>query len=544
MATTPVRDSALGLGRRAGAASVLALVCLTAVLAVLSGSDASMTNVHESTAAGEVNGFINDDVWPVKHDTEDSVVSEDMALSAVSPEMEAIEEGMQEIEDGVHRVTIKRAPKEPPSDPELLHEDVLSNRGNMQYFGEVNIGTPPKPFRVVFDTGSFILWVPDVACEGFACETHSRFAIHESDTGEVLNVQKDLVKLSYVKYGTGSMVGVKASDTVKVGNLAVPKAGVLVATIENGAVFRVSPFDGVLGFSRRDKTVKNKDGETVHFNFLNAAKKAGNIKSATISFMLGSTGTTKGAGVAVLGGVDKRLFTGKLSFHPVLRRTMGNWALKLTHLRVGKSKKNHCGEKGCLAIIDTGTSLMVGPDVVVKGLMNQMDVQPDCSNLETAPDVHFGFGDEPEMSLSAKDLTLQVKSYSQVSCKPAIGSSGSRIPMTFPHHDGMPVLIMGDSFLRHWYTVFDNDDQANPRIGFAKPKATVEVKLPKKAAVESQAPMQSDAAKEDTPCNIRIAGWCLMKKGAVKAATTKVAKKVAKTSAVKAAKKAAKKTLP
>merc|ERR1711871_833755 len=453
-------------GRRTRAVLLATALIAAATCAVLlSGSESAADHVLQS-------GFINNDMFPDKRDTTGTGASPD----SVVPEMD-------ELEEGVHLVPIKVQAKETKtaattvavqedaqitaglSDTANLHEAVLEDRGNMQYFGEVMIGTPPKKFRVVFDTGSYILWVPDVACTGFACETHHKFAVSESHTGQVLDVTdpNTLVKLSYIKYGTGSMVGVKATDTVQVGNLAVPEAGVLVATIENGAVFRVSPFDGVLGFSRRDKTVKNKDGEVVHFNFLNAAKKAGAVKSATISFMLGSKGTTAGNGVAVIGGVDKRLYQGKLTFHPVMRRVMGNWALKLKHLRVGDSKVNHCGEKGCLAIIDTGTSLMVGPDQVVKGLMKQMNVQPDCSNIETAPDVHFGFGDEPEMTLTAKDLTLQVKSYSQISCKPAIGSTGSRIPMTFPHHDGMPVLIMGDSFLRHWYAVFDNDDQENPR---------------------------------------------------------------------------------
>merc|ERR1711871_1830678 len=445
-------------GRRAGIASLLAVVFVGACLAMVFLTDSPVNTLRESS---ETQGFINNDWFPA---------AQDSAQERMAPVVAEIEEAAQK-QKGIHVVPITRKEVKHShhdvmsndGDENDLHEAVLADRGNMQYFGEVNIGTPAKPFRVVFDTGSFILWVPDVACDGFACATHQKFAIHDSHTGKVLDVKKDLVKLSYIKYGTGSMVGVKASDTVKVGNLAVPKAGVLVATIENGAVFRVSPFDGVLGFSRRDKTVKNKNGEVVHFNFLNAAKKAGVVKSATISFMLGSKGTTAGNGVAVIGGVDKRLYQGKLTFHPVMRRVMGNWALKLKHLRVGDSKVNHCGEKGCLAIIDTGTSLMVGPDQVVKGLMKQMNVQPDCSNIETAPDVHFGFGDEPEMTLTAKDLTLQVKSYSQISCKPAIGSTGSRIPMTFPHHDGIPVLIMGDSFLRHWYAVFDNDDQENPR---------------------------------------------------------------------------------
>merc|ERR1711908_167435 len=185
---------------------------------------------------------------------------------------------------------------------------------------------------------------------------------------------------------------------------------------------------------------------------------------------------------------------------------MGNWALKLTTLRVGDSKKNHCGDKGCLAIIDTGTSLLVGPDEVVHGVESQMGVAADCSNLKKAPKVHFGFGDEPEMTLTAEDLTLQIETYSTVSCKTALASSGSRIPKQFPHHDGMPVLIMGDSFLRHWYAVFDNDDQANPRVGFAKPRMTAEVKTPKKAAVATKAPMQSEKADADEPCNLRLAG--------------------------------------
>merc|ERR1712070_1229351 len=99
-------------------------------------------------------------------------------------------------------------------------------------------------------------------------------------------------------------VGIKASDTVRVGSLAVPDAGVLMATIEKGAVFRVSPFDGVLGFSRKDLVRTDKQGNKVHFNFLNAAKQQGLIKHAAISFFLGSR-PGQGGGAAVIGGVDK-----------------------------------------------------------------------------------------------------------------------------------------------------------------------------------------------------------------------------------------------
>lgn len=51
-----------------------------------------------------------------------------------------------------------------------------------QYYGPVQLGTPPRTFTMCFDTGSGDIWVPSVNCLDPACVNHNQYSAAYSQT--------------------------------------------------------------------------------------------------------------------------------------------------------------------------------------------------------------------------------------------------------------------------------------------------------------------------------------------------------------------------
>jgi len=84
----------------------------------------------------------------------------------------------------------------------------LNNYRNVQYYGNVHVGTPPQTFSVIFDTGSNLMWLPAENCD---CRTTcKKYLFSKSTTFVNLNKTKNL------RYSIGGVNGSVVSDTVAI----------------------------------------------------------------------------------------------------------------------------------------------------------------------------------------------------------------------------------------------------------------------------------------------------------------------------------------
>jgi len=403
--------------------------------------------------------------------------------------------------DGAITVPLHRAPPDVVQtliasevDAKGVYQERLVNGFNT-YYGHVAIGNPRKPFKVVFDTGSNVLWVPDIGCTGRGCrKSKHRFSVTDSKTAVLVAGKHPWdVRQTHISYGTGGITGVEAMDTVAFGQIGVPKVGFLLATHSSSDIFASVPFDGILGMSRHNKRIKMHWGslaatakgknpvkkkkvvhyasehakmlakfealsapkkkkvpfkappgkvETVNFNFLLQAQKQSAVKHAVSSFFL-----AEGGGAVVLGGTDPRFHIGKVRYHPAVRRVSGNWVLQLDSINVNGVEV--CKTK-CLGLIDSGTTAMVIPSIPAMKISQQ-----GCRG-----GAKFRFGKHSYKLRADQWCGRFIPKGDRVHGQ----LSGLTDDPSLAKHTW---VILGEAFLKGFYSVFDQSNPKAPRVGLA-----------------------------------------------------------------------------
>jgi len=343
----------------------------------------------------------------------------------------------------------------------------LTNFESAQYIGEVYVGSPPQKFSAILDTGSSNTWVYSSKCKDSvfsfcskkACKIHSTFL--ETDSYSF----NETAQSAKITYGSGSVTGDLFLDRfsfTRCGTDSLPKdcphaktfpmLGVQCVDGE-GDIFEDSPFDSVVGLGMAEFGVPGSEP------VMDALVRSGAIAASQkmFSFYLSKQPNQPGS-VFVLGGTDASLYSDPLTWHSV-RPGSKHWALTLQAVLVNGKKINIPCDAGCPIVPDTGTSLITGPSSHMAVLSDLVHVREDCSNANDLPSLTFVI-DGTHYTLAGKELVFDFNDAKRHVCYE--GFTALDIPGQFG-----PMWILGDLFLRKYYSVFD---VSQARVGLAVAK--------------------------------------------------------------------------
>ncbi|KAK6757274.1 hypothetical protein RB195_015227 [Necator americanus] len=323
---------------------------------------------------------------------------------------------------------------------------------DVQYLGNVTLGTPEQAFTVVLDTGSANLWIPDSSCNNLACKNKRKFKASESST-----YKKNGHPWS-IQYGTGAAQGILGEETVRFGDqgteqLVVPECGF-------GQASHLAPFfthvhlDGILGLGFPELAVEDVVPP------LNNAIKQGLLDQPIFTVFLKYVGGEENVpgGVYTYGGLDKENCGEVIAYEPLTSATY--WQFKMEGIKAGYfSNKN-----GWEVMSDTGTSFIGAPNPILRGIGEAFRAKHDHRS-----DVYLVPCDA-DLSL---DLVIGGKSYTikgRNLAVHAVKGNDEICVLPFFGKDSMgfgPQWLLGDPFIRQYCNIHDFEKK---QIGFAESK--------------------------------------------------------------------------
>ncbi|KAK5734693.1 aspartic proteinase precursor [Elasticomyces elasticus] len=335
--------------------------------------------------------------------------------------------------------------KETSIKPSKGHPVAVSNFLNAQYFSDIAIGTPPQEFKVVLDTGSSNLWVPSTDCGSIACYLHSKYDHSGSSTYKKNGSDFE------IRYGSGELSGYISQDTVQIGDLKLKDQLFAEATAEPGLAFAFGRFDGIMGLGY----------DTISVNHITppfyTMIDQGLLDEPVFAFYLGDTNSGEDS-EAIFGGINKDHYTGEMTKIPLRRKAY--WEVDLDAITFG-GQTAEIESTG--AILDTGTSLIALPSTLAELLNKEIGAKKgyngqytvECTARDSLSDLTFTLTGH-NFTIGPYDYILEV----QGSC------ISSFMGFDIPEPAG-PLAILGDAFLRQWYSVYDLGNNA---VGLAKSK--------------------------------------------------------------------------
>lgn len=338
----------------------------------------------------------------------------------------------------------------------------------LQYYGEVEVGTPPQKFTVIFDTGSGHLLLPSERCDSEACAKHKRFLAKNSSTcipigwadSPLERAEDDNDRdTKVIQFAMGDAVGQFNRDEVCLGGFC-GLADFVELTEESNNPFKDAKWDGVVGLGQAVS-------EAPEFNVFQmlANSSTPKMKKPIFAVFLGRLMSDDSE--ITFGDVRQERMSGPMTWFDVSEE--GYWQFKFTDFAVDGKATGICdryGKRGCQAVLDTGSSLMMGPrhdlDKVLKLINFGNDTTANCTAKTKFPKLGFMiegklFEMEPDDYMDREyDASLPKGTDSCWAHLMPIGDTGRG-----------PIFVLGMPFLRKFYTAYNIEEK---KIGIAVSK--------------------------------------------------------------------------
>jgi len=246
--------------------------------------------------------------------------------------------------DSQNGVTVANTPQTANS----LGLDIEAN--DVGYLATVQMGTPPRNFLILMDSGSADLWVGAENCksqDGGGCGQHlflgSQSSSSFQDSGNPFSVT----------YGTGKVTGTIIQDDITVAGLQLQGHTFGVAAVESVDFSSDNtPFDGLMGLAQ--STLSEQQTPTP----IEALAAAGLVPAAITSFKISRVADNKNDGEITFGALDTSKFDSNTLITLNNVNQQGFWEANMDAVTVNGQD---VGLQGRTAILDTGTTLIIAP---------------------------------------------------------------------------------------------------------------------------------------------------------------------------------------
>lgn len=355
-----------------------------------------------------------------------------------------------------------------------LKNQYIPKRRISTYFGNIGIGRhPTSDFRVMFDTGSCEVWVPDGFCVTPTCIQRHKY--QRSASFVPLTSGQRGPETINVQYLSGSLHAYQAQETVFLDkNITIANQTVDFATVLDIPLLQDIEWDGIVGLGFRNEDQLRRGTFPLIDTLIREETLTRHGFRNQFAYFLSPQG-----GTFTLGGANLNLAHGSQTAFEwaSVDPSTSYWGVKVLGLslvatysnrplNVTSAKDNASAlEREGTSIIDTGTYLIYAPQgtfsTELKPLTDIMnELRPCDAKKRSLPDIEFTLkgvhNDSVRLRLVPSDYVLD---YGDNACHLGIVEDDADAD------DQLGGWTFGQVFLKSYYTVFDMDV---PAVGFAR----------------------------------------------------------------------------